>query len=443
MAGESNGSWREVLLEDVADELTVGHVGPMTTEYVESGVPFLRNKNVDPLSIDWDDMRFISREFHEKLKKSALTPGDVVIVRTGKPGAAALIPETLPEANCSDLVIVRCGPKLDRRFLVYYLNSAAKHHIHSHLVGAVQQHFNVGAARKLRMNLPPLSEQQAIAEILGVLDAKIELNRRMNETLESLARSLFKSWFVDFDPVRAKMDGRPPTGLPPATAALFPDSFHESDFGKVPCGWEAGKVRDVASLSRSGLNPGDFPNESFDHFSLPAFDTGRTANVELGSSIKSNKFVVGPDCVLLSKLNPHIPRIWRPTLRTSNRPVCSTEFMVVSPTSRSSRDFLYSQFTDSAFASVYGTLVTGTTGSHQRIRPESFLDIQIVLPPKSIVAAFSAIAGTFFGRASRNTIESQTLAALRDTLLPRLLSGELRVAAASTATKQALVSRGT
>ena len=214
MAGSD---WHDVLLEDVSNDITVGYVGPMTSEYVPSGVPFLRSKNVERFGLDWNDMKYISRAFHDRLRKSALRPGDVVIVRTGKPGAAAIIPETLPEANCSDVVIVRPGPHLDARFVVYYLNSLATHHIDSHLVGAVQQHFNVASARRLRLRLPGIREQRTIAHILGTLDDKIELNRRMNETLEAMARALFKSWFVDFDPVRARMEGRKPAGMDKAT----------------------------------------------------------------------------------------------------------------------------------------------------------------------------------------------------------------------------------
>jgi type I restriction enzyme S subunit len=112
----------------------------------------------------------------------------------------------------------------------------ASGHVAAHLVGAVQQHFNVGSARALRINLPPRHEQEAIAHMLGALDDKIELNRRMNTTLEAMGRALFQSWFVDFDPVRAKLDGRPPTGLDEATAALFPGHFDHGEHEILPVG---------------------------------------------------------------------------------------------------------------------------------------------------------------------------------------------------------------
>src|SRR4028119_2112860 len=149
-----------------------------------------------------------------------------------------MIPKSLKEANCSDVVIVRPGSQLDARFLVYYLNSLAVHHVNAHLVGAVQQHFNVGSARKLSMKLPPLAQQQAMAQILGTLDDQIELNQQMNHTLEAIARALFKSWFIDFDPVRAKMDGQQPAGMDGETAALFPAEFEDSALGKIPKGWK-------------------------------------------------------------------------------------------------------------------------------------------------------------------------------------------------------------
>ena len=133
---ESN--WPEVLLEDMANEITVGHVGPMASEYVPYGIPFLRSQNVEPFRILFDDIKLVTPEFHSRLAKSALSPGDVVIVRTGKPGACAVIPDTVVEANCSDLVIIRCGDNLDPYFLCYFVNSLAQDHIRAHLVGGVQ-----------------------------------------------------------------------------------------------------------------------------------------------------------------------------------------------------------------------------------------------------------------------------------------------------------------
>ncbi|MBK1733575.1 restriction endonuclease subunit S [Thiococcus pfennigii] len=227
------GEWESVRLEDVCQEITVGHVGPMADKYVDEGIPFLRSLNVEPFRIRTDGLKFIGRDFHKKLSKSSLRPGDVVIVRTGKPGACAVIPDWLEEANCSDLVIVRCGSRLRSRFLSYVVNSIASHHIESHLVGAVQQHFNVGAARSLILELPGVAEQDQIIDLLGSINDKVELNRQTNETLEALARAIFTDWFVDFGPTRAKAEGRPPY-LAPELWDLFPDALDDED---KPVGW--------------------------------------------------------------------------------------------------------------------------------------------------------------------------------------------------------------
>jgi type I restriction enzyme S subunit len=281
--------------------------------------------------------------------------------------------------------------------------------------------------KNLPVLLPPLSDQKAIASVLGALDDKIEVNRRMNATLEAMARALFQSWFVDFDPVRAKSEGRQPAGMDAETAALFPAEFEKSELGMIPRGWGVGRVSDVADFSRSSINPSQFPEETFEHYSLPAFDEGRTPKVEVGRVIKSNKLIVTRHSVLISKLNPHIPRIWLPDLHATFRSICSTEFIVASTCPSYSREFLFSLFTSTAFATTYGTLVTGTTGSHQRIRPESVLEMKTIIPGPKLVESFSAISKPMFDQINQNIDQSRTLATLRDTLLPKLLSGELRV----------------
>ena len=184
--------WKEATLQDLASEVTVGHVGPMAQHYQEKGIPFLRSLNVEAHSIDLEDVKYISDEFHTKLQKSMLRPGDVVTVRTGKPGTTSVIPEDLPMANCSDLVITRPGPKLDARWFSYYMNSAGSSFVDAQLVGAVQQHFNVGSAKAMRILLPPLRQQVAIAEVLGALDDKIATNTKLAATAEELMHASFQ-----------------------------------------------------------------------------------------------------------------------------------------------------------------------------------------------------------------------------------------------------------
>jgi type I restriction enzyme S subunit len=286
--------------------------------------------------------------------------------------------------------------------------------------------LNQAIIERVPVMLPPINEQRAIAHILGTLDDKIELNRRMNETLETIARALFKSWFVDFEPVRAKAEGRD-TGLPKEIADLFPDSFEDSELGEVPKGWRVKKVQDLAILSRDGMNPAEAEDEFYYHYSIPAYDEGCTPKIEQGQSIKSNKFIVSPKCVLLSKLNPRIPRVWLPTVRGDRRSICSTEFLVTLPKTGVPREFLYSLFTSDSFSSEFTTLVTGTSGSHQRVKPESLLLFDVVVPSAPLLQLLATQVSPMLQRINQNRDESASLTAQRDALLPKLLSGEVRV----------------
>jgi type I restriction enzyme S subunit len=329
------------------------------------------------------------------------------------------------------MVMLRADPsKCDGKFLLYSLQSpAVQHEIGTNEgTGSTVSNLRIPFLKALKIKCPPLHEQKRIAGILGALDDKIELNRKMNETLEQMAKALFKSWFIDFDPVHAKAAGRQPAGMDKATADLFPDSLVDSELGKIPSGWEAGTLSGLSEFSRESINPGESPSEIFDHYSLPSFDEGKAPKAEAGSEIKSNKLVVTKTCVLLSKLNPHIPRIWLPDLSASRRSICSTEFIVASAMAGCTREYLYALFISEDFSRTYGTLVTGTTGSHQRIRAESVLQMRLPVAPTKLISSFTDTIAPMLNRVASNTKESQTLAALRDTLLPQLLNTDLKVA---------------
>jgi type I restriction enzyme S subunit len=293
--------------------------------------------------------------------------------------------------------------------------------------GSVAERLNLPTIRALPVCIPPLPEQDKIARTLGALDDKIELNRRMNETLESMARAIFKSWFVDFDPVRAKAEGRQPAGMDAETARLFPDSFTSTLEVDVPRSWLMAGLSTMVTVQREALDPGKYPDEVFDHFSIPAFDKGRTATPERGGVIKSIKFSLSRRVVLISKLNPQIPRAWLPNIRTTARALSSTEFIVTEPRTPFTREFVYCVFTSERFSESFAQLVTGTSGSHQRVKPDDFLKLTAVLPASSVVTRFTEVVEPILGRVMQNIEESLTLASVRDGLLPKLLSGELRV----------------
>ena len=369
--------WSEVLLGDAVEDITVGWVGPMP-EYRKDGVAFLRSLNVKALSISTDDLRYISREFHQRILKSALKPGDVVIVRTGEPGTAAVIPEWLTEANCADLVIVRPGSGFNSHYLAYLLTAIGRDQIDAHIVGAVQQHFNVGSAKLLRVPRPPRAKQDAIANVLRVLDERIDLNREMNRSLEATIAAIFRSWFVEFDPVTKKAAGGAPPNMSDEIAALFPSDFKDG----VPARWDQVFLSAVATISKGQTNPKDKPSELFEHYSIPAYDNNKVPVRQCGNSIQSNKFRVPSNSILVSKLNPEILRVWWPTEEVGHNSVCSTEFIVLQPKPSVPLSFLYCLLTERNFREELCGSVTGTSNSHQRIKPDDLMRIYILRPSR-------------------------------------------------------------
>ena len=274
--------------------------------------------------------------------------------------------------------------------------------------------------------MPPVEERECISSLIMALDNRIALLRETNATLEAIAQALFKSWFVDFDPVRARQQGLAPEGMDEATAALFPDGFEESELGLVPKGWATEALASLLRLHKGSVNPGAHPNTDFQHFSLPAFDAGQLPVLEPGSAIKSNKTTVPADAVLLSKLNPHIPRVWLPSSVTKHA-VCSTEFLPLVPIGPSTTAFVYCLLAAPDFSASLCQLVTGTSNSHQRVKPDGVLSLPALVPPAPLVTAFDAVASGLLSRLKANRHQAQTLATLRDTLLPRLISGQLRL----------------
>jgi type I restriction enzyme S subunit len=231
---------------------------------------------------------------------------------------------------------------------------------------------------------------------------------------------------VDFDPVRAKTEGGDP-GLPQALIDLFPTRLVDSELGEIPEGWRVGRLSDVVELFRDQENPLSSPDTLFSHYSIPAFDEGQWPKTELGESIKSLKSRVPAGAILLSKLNPEIERVWLVDVRAGDRAICSTEFLVLRAVTPFTRSYAYCFAYSPAFRQQMEALATGTSKSHQRVHAEAVLNLAALLPPPAVAGVFDKMASPLLVRTLDCRAESRTLAALRDTLLPKLISGELRV----------------
>ncbi len=403
--------WREIRLGDLCEYVTVGHVGKMTDQYCDDGVIFFRSQDVHPFSLSLISAAHINPAFHQKLHKSSLQAGDVVVVRTGYPGTAAVMPPGIGEANCADLVIIRPGPDLDGRVVAGYFNSAfGRLVVGGRLVGAAQQHFNVRVAAELRVCLPDRVGQSKIGDLLDSFNELIQNNRRRIEILDETARSLYREWFV-----RYRFPGHEST------------QFMESPLGVIPGEWAIGSLSQLAELQRVNISPTRFPDEVFAHCSIPAFDAGQTPVLERGSAIKSGKYLISGQVVLVSKLNPRIRRVWLTTPNPDYRMICSTEFLPLVTIARPWTAFLYGLATSELFATAIVSLAGGTSTSHQRAKPNDFFALPVVIPDERSAFAYGARAMPMLETAEALRAHNRVIAAARDLLLPKLVTGKIDV----------------
>jgi type I restriction enzyme S subunit len=431
------GEWREVTLGEIAELVRgVSYRPADLLPDSSNGIPLLRATNIRDGGLDLGDVLFVPPELVQP--NQMLRRYDVVIaMSSGSREAVGRLAQLRQDwigcvgAFCA---VIRADPRgVHPDFLGFVLQSPDfRTHVETHAVGTAIMNLSRERILGFSLKLPPLPEQRAIAHILGTLDDKIELNRRMSETLEAMARALFKAWFVDFEPVRAKMEGRwqrgqSLPGLPAHLYDLFPDRLVDSELGEIPEGWSVGTLAEIVELVRDHVNPLSEPASEFLHFSIPAFDEGQWPKLERGEEIKSQKWQVPPGVVLLSKLNPEIERVWLVDVKPDDRAVCSTEFLVLQPKPPYGRAYVYCLTRSPLFRQQIKGLVTGTSKSHQRAQPRAILELAAIKPSAPVVPAFDRAAASLLDRTLECRRESRTLAALRDALLPKLIRGEIRV----------------
>lgn len=319
-------------------------------------------------------------------------------------------------------VLIKRGSELDRGFLFYLLRTAEyRNEVLASATGTTVKHTSPGRILAYKASIPPLPEQKAIAAVLGALDDKIELNRRMNATLEAMARALFQSWFVDFDPVRAKLDGRPPAALDPATAALFPEHLEETALGHTPQGWEVRSLDKTAhylnGLALQKFPPGDGPT-------LPVI---KIAQLRKGDSIGADRcntdlppnFIVQDGDVLFSWSGSLEVELWCGGPGALNQHL----FKVDSPEFPKWFYYLWTLYHLDEFRLIAADKAT-TMGHIQR---GHLTAAKVLIPPRPLLDAMTRTMSPLIDQLIANRIQSRTLANLRDTLLPKLLSGELSV----------------
>lgn len=385
-------NWPSRTLEDVCEDLTVGHVGSMASQYVPTGIPFLRSQNVRVGRLDLANLKYIPQGFHQQLRNSQLYSGDIVIVRTGEPGAAALIPEGVGELNCSDLVIARPARMVDPRFLCYAINTTAARYISAHLVGAVQQHFNVGAARKIRLAIPPLGVQQAIAGALGALDDKIAVNDRISALHERILAARFQELQIDVEPEQVSsipaselIEFNPRLSAPRSANAVY------LEMSAVPT--DSALVREWSRREpKSGTR----------------FANGDTVMARITPCLENGKVA------FIDFMAPY------------EIGVGSTEFIVLRARSGTPIHLPYFLARSPRFQTHAIRNMDGSSG-RQRVGAGQLVEFPIRRPDTERLTEFGEAASSAFDHMKSLGAESRSLTELRDTLLPRLMSGEIRV----------------
>lgn len=438
MAGDT---WPRVRLETIAATDRKGFaMGPFgsnikSENYQPTGVPVLRGVNLGDGGFSGGDLVFLSEEKAEELKNSQAFPDDLVFVAQGTVGRVALVPN-IPRFQktvlSQNLMKFSCdSAKADSRFLYYFfISSDGQQTIRSRVnpTGVPCISRPLSSLKEFEVTLPPLAEQKAIAAVLGALDDKIELNRRMNGTLEAMARALFQSWFVDFDPVRAKLDGRPPAALDPATAALFADSFQDSPLGPIPQGWEVCPLSEKIQLLSGGTPKTSEP--TYWDGDIPWYSVRDAPSETDVWVIHTDKHVTK-----LGIANSAAQIFPEKTTIISARGTVGKLALTAVPMAMNQSCYGVRGITGYGDYFTYYSLREATAQLQQRthgtvfdtITTETFKTLGCIFPTPEITAAFDKLVEPLLGQIRANLHQSHTLATLRDTLLPKLLTGELSV----------------
>jgi type I restriction enzyme S subunit len=402
----------------------------VSKDYVDAGVPVIRGQN---MSSRWvcGEFAFVTDEKAKALSPNKARPGDLVFTQRGTLGQVAVVPaEPYPEyiVSQSQMKLTVDANKADVMFLYYLFRSPEQlEYIRNTAIQTGVPHTNLGILKQTPVSLPSLSEQKMVAELLAALDDRIDLLRETSATLEAIAQALFKSWFVDFDPVRAKRDGRSPEGMDEATAGLFPDSFEDSDREDVPRGWKIRSFDHTVQVFGGGT-----PKTSIETYwggAIPWFSVVdapspgevfvlRTEKTITEEGLRNSSTKLLPEGTTIISARGTVGRLALTACPMTMNQSCyglrgkaGDTFFTYYSTKR-----LVDALQQRAHGSVFDTITLGTLSG-----------VSVVQPDGPTIAAFDATVASILERIRVNLTHAQALVGIRDTLLPRLISGQLRL----------------
>ena len=395
--------WNEVPLRELVGYISKGIAPSYAEEASESTIRVLNQKCNRNFRISYGDSRL-----HDTLKKKVpperyVKPDDILINSTGAGTAGRIAQiEDVPSATTIDghMILIRSNGKVTQKFLGYALKAHQWEVLQLDEGSTGQTELNRDRLLdEIMINYPvSLDEQNAIVGTLESIDRKLIVNEQLNDNLEQQAQAIYHERFETVSP------------------------------NDLPSDWRIVTLGEVATISNKSFNPLKEPEILLEHYSIPAFDEARFPVFELSTSIKSNKFIIDASCFMISKLNPTTKRVWKPYCLTGNA-VCSTEFIVYKAKDKTITDFLYSVIDSSSFSDFMCSHVTGSTGSRQRTTPSDTLSYELILPSEDELAEFQSLVSPMYAQMRINAIENDKLKRLRDSLLPKLMSGEIDVSA--------------
>lgn len=422
------GEWREVQFDQICDVSRGASPRPIHEWVAETGIPWVKISDASSSGSRYIEKTVEFIRLEGRSKSVSVYPGDLILSNSATPG----IPKFLGIEACihDGWLLLRNFRGLDKLF-AYYLLLHERPKLIQQGSGTVFPNLKTEILKKHRVCLPPLPEQRAIAHILGTLDDKIELNRRMSETLEAMARAIFKSWFVDFEPVRAKMEGRwrrgeSLPGLPAHLYDLFPNRLVDSELGEIPEGWGVASLPELIEI-----NPPRVLNKSeiapyLDMANMPT--RGHTPSEIIERAFGSGMRFMNGD-TLVARITPCLENgktAFVDFLQNGQIGWGSTEYIVLRPKPPLPEEFAYCLARSNVFREFAIQSMSGTSG-RQRVQADSLSHFLLPRIPKPVAEAFGLAIRPLFMRSSAAVRESRALAALRDALLPKLISGELRV----------------
>ena len=391
--------WKEYKLGEISN-IQTGPFGSQLhqSDYVDVGIPSIMPVNIgDRMNISTEKIVFITEEDATRLSRYCVQEGDIVYSRRGDVEKCAYIGKAEIGWLCGTgcLRIRIDSSKADSKYIAYYLSTEdMKSWISNNAVGTTMPNLNSSILQQVPLSLPSLDEQKRIASILSSLDDKIDLLNRENATLEAMAETLFRQWFIE----EAKED------------------------------WEESTIEMYANHYKESINPQKQPTTMFWHYSIPAFDNGKKPMDEMGEEIQSSKYIIPSNCILFSKLNPHKDkRVWLILDNVSTNAICSTEFQIVKPKEKEYLYFLYGWLTNKENYEEIASGVGGTSGSHQRIDPKSIFTFACPYVNIDVIHEYNKVVEPLFLKQRENQKQIIILTEQRDRLLPKLMSNEINI----------------